>query len=63
VLIDFRRRLERGRVFGRDTVTSPHFSRKVRLIELSDLLPHRWQQRRDAVAAFCAALARFGRGD
>jgi len=40
----------------------PRMTRKVRLLELSDLLPHRWKQRRDAVAAFCAALARFGTG-
>ena len=38
-------------------------TRKVRLIDLSDLLSHRWKQRRDVVAAFCAALARLGRGD
>ena len=41
----------------------PRMTRKVRLIDLSDLLPHRWKQRRDAVAAFCSALARLGRGD
>jgi transposase len=41
----------------------PKMTRKVRLVDLSDLLPHRWKQRRDAVAAFCAALARLGRGD
>lgn len=41
----------------------PRMTRKVRLVDLSDLLPHRWKQRRDAVAAFCAALARIGRGD
>jgi transposase len=41
----------------------PRMTRKVRLVDLSDLLPHRWKQRRDAVAAFCAALARLGRGD
>lgn len=41
----------------------PRMTRKVRLLELPDLLPHRWKQRRDAVAAFCAALARLGRGD
>jgi transposase len=41
----------------------PRMTRKVRLIDLSELLPHRWKQRRDAVAAFCAALARLGRGD
>jgi transposase len=41
----------------------PPMTRKVRLVDLSDLLPHRWKQRRDAVAAFCAALARLSRGD
>ena len=41
----------------------PRMTRKVRLVDLSDLLPHRWKQRRDAVAALCAALARLGRGD
>jgi hypothetical protein len=41
----------------------PRMTRKVRLVDLSDLLPHRWKQRRDAVAALCAALARIGRGD
>jgi hypothetical protein len=38
-------------------------TRKVRLIDLSELLPHRWKLRRDAVAAFCAALADLGRDD
>jgi transposase len=41
----------------------PRMTRKVRLIDLSELLPHRWKQRRDAVAVFCVALARLGRGD
>jgi transposase len=41
----------------------PRMTRKVRLLDLSDLLPHRWKQRRDAVAAFCAALARVGTGN
>ncbi|HSD90692.1 MAG TPA: IS66 family transposase [Kofleriaceae bacterium] len=41
----------------------PRLTRKVRLIDLSDLLPHRWKQRRDAVATFCAALARLGSAD
>jgi transposase len=41
----------------------PLMTRKIRLIDLSELLPHRWKQRRDAVAAFCAGLARLGRGD
>ena len=41
----------------------PRMTRKIRLIDLSELLPHRWKQRRDAVAAFCAALGRLGRGD
>ncbi len=41
----------------------PRMTRKVRLVDLSDLLPHRWKQRRDAVTALCAALARLGRGD
>lgn len=40
----------------------PRMTRKVRLIDLPDLLPHRWKQRRDAVAAFCVALARLGSG-
>ena len=40
----------------------PRMTRKIRLIDLSDLLPHRWKQRRDAVAAFCAAIASLGRG-
>lgn len=43
----------------------PTMRRKIRLVDLADLLPHRWKQRRDAVvaavAAFCAALARLGR--
>jgi len=38
----------------------PRMTRKVRVIDLSELLPHRWKQRRDAVAVFCASL---GRGD
>ena len=38
-------------------------TRKIRVIDLSELLPHRWQQRcAAAVAAFCAALARLGTG-
>jgi transposase len=41
----------------------PLMTRKIRLLDLPELLPHRWKQRRDAVAAFCAALARVGRGD
>jgi len=40
----------------------PRMTRKVRLVDLSELLPHRWKLRRDAVAAFCAALARLGSG-
>ena len=40
----------------------PRMTRKVRLLDLSDLLPHRWKQRRDAIAAFCTALARLGTG-
>jgi transposase len=35
----------------------PRMTRKVRLLDLPDLLPHRWKQRRDAVAAFCTSLA------
>lgn len=38
-------------------------TRKIRLLDLPALLPHRWKQRRDAAAALCAALARLGRGD
>ncbi len=41
----------------------PRMTRKIRVIDLPELLPHRWKQRRDAVAAFCAALARIGRDD
>ena len=41
----------------------PLMTRKIRLLDLPELLPHRWKQRRDAVAAFCAALAPLGRGD
>lgn len=41
----------------------PLMTRKIRLLDLPELLPHRWKQRRDAVAALCAALARLGRGD
>jgi hypothetical protein len=40
----------------------PRMTRKVRLIDLADLLPHRWKQRRDAVAALCTALAHVGTG-
>jgi len=40
----------------------PRMTRKVRLVDLPELLPHRWKRRRDAVAAFCAALARLGNG-
>ncbi len=39
----------------------PLMTRKIRLLDLSQLLPHRWKQRRDAVAALCAAIARLGR--
>lgn len=40
----------------------PRLTRKIRVIDLPELLPYRWKQRRDeaAVAAFCAALARLG---
>jgi len=38
----------------------PKMRRKIRLVDLSELLPHRWKQRRDAVSTFCAALARLG---
>lgn len=41
----------------------PRMTRKVRLIDLSELLPHRWKRRRDAIAAFCAALTSLGRSD
>jgi transposase len=41
----------------------PLMTRKIRLLDLPELLPHRWKQRRDAAAAFCAALVRLGRGD
>ncbi len=41
----------------------PLMTRKIRLLDLPELLPHRWKQRRDAVAALCAALARLGRSD
>jgi transposase len=41
----------------------PLMTRKIRLLDLPELLPHRWKQRRNAVAALCAALAHFGRGD
>ena len=40
----------------------PLMTRKIRLLDLPELLPHRWKQRRDAAARFCAALARLGRG-
>ena len=40
----------------------PLMTRKIRLLDLPELLPHRWKQRRDAAAGFCAALARLGRG-
>ena len=57
-----------GRLAGIDPLeylrdVLPRMARKVRLLDLSELLPHHWKQRRDAVAAFCAALARWGRGD
>ena len=39
----------------------PQMKRKVRLLDLPDLLPHRWKQRREAVAALCAAVASLGR--
>lgn len=41
----------------------PRMRQKIRLVDLADLLPHRWKQRRDAVAALCTALARLGRGE
>lgn len=44
------------------TAVFPILARPIRLRDLPELLPHRWKQRRDAVAAFCAALARLGRG-
>lgn len=39
----------------------PRLARSIRLRDLPDLLPHRWKARRDAAAAFCAALAQFAR--
>ncbi|NJO32613.1 MAG: IS66 family transposase [Rhodospirillales bacterium] len=39
----------------------PRMTHKVRLLDLPDLLPHRWKQRRDAVAALCSAFASLGR--
>jgi hypothetical protein len=41
----------------------PMMRRKIRLVDLSELLPQRWKQRRGAVSSFCAALARLGRGE
>jgi transposase len=40
----------------------PRLTGKIRILDLPALLPSRWKQRRDAVAAFCAALARLGSG-
>jgi transposase len=37
----------------------PRLTGPIRLRDLPDLLPHRWKARRDAAAAFCAALAQF----
>lgn len=37
----------------------PRLARSIRLRDLPALLPHRWKARRDAAAAFCAALARL----
>jgi hypothetical protein len=37
----------------------PRLARPVRLRDLPELLPHRWKARRDAAAAFCAALTQF----
>ena len=37
----------------------PILARPVRLIDLPELLPHRWKLRRDAAAAFVAALAKL----
>lgn len=37
----------------------PRLARRIRLRDLPDLLPLRWKARRDAAAAFCAALAQL----
>ncbi len=41
------------------TAAFPILAGRVRLMDLPDLLPHRWKLRRDAAAAFAAALAQF----
>ena len=38
----------------------PQLTRKIRVIDLPELLPHRWKLRRDAAAAVCAAIAGLG---
>jgi hypothetical protein len=38
----------------------PRLTGKIRILDLPALLPSRWKQRRDAVAAFCKALAGVG---
>lgn len=43
------------------TAVFPILARPVRLRDLPELLPHRWKQRRDAVAAFCTALYQLAR--
>lgn len=43
------------------TSVFPILARPVRLLDLPELLPHRWKQRRDAAAAFVTALAQFTR--
>lgn len=40
----------------------PRLTGTIRILDLPALLPARWKQRRDAIAAFCAALARLGSG-
>ena len=41
------------------TAVFPILAGRIRLMDLPDLLPHRWKLRRDAAAAFAAALAQF----
>lgn len=41
------------------TAVFPILAGRVRLIDLPDLLPHRWKTRRDAAAAFVAAVAQL----
>ena len=37
----------------------PRLTQRVRLMDMPDMLPHRWKLRRDAAAAFCAAVAQL----